>query len=73
MGFPGLCFRNERFWLLWRKWMRGWLSTASYLNFINGRPRGKFKGSRGLHKGDPFSPFLFTVVVDGLGRLIDKA
>ena len=53
--------------------MRGWLSTASYLNFINGRPRGKFKGSRGLHKGDPFSPFLFTVVVDGLGRLIDKA
>ena len=40
--------------------------------FINWRPRGKFKGSRDLTQRDPLSPFLFTLVVDALDRLIDK-
>lgn len=40
---------------------------------INGCPRGKFKSSRGLRQGDPLSPFLLTLVADGLGRLVDKA
>uniref|UniRef100_A0A803PIR5 Reverse transcriptase domain-containing protein n=1 Tax=Cannabis sativa TaxID=3483 RepID=A0A803PIR5_CANSA len=35
--------------------------------------RGNFKGSRGLRQGDPVSPFLFTLVVDVLGRMIDQA
>ena len=51
----------------------GSLSTVSFSIFINGRPRGKFRGSRGLRQGDPLSLFLFTLVVDVLGRLIDKA
>ena len=51
----------------------GCLSTVSFSIFINGRPRGKFRGSRGLRQGDPLSSFLFTLVVDVLGRLIDKA
>ena len=57
----------------WRKWIRGCLSLVSFSIFINGRSRGKFKGSRGLRQGNPLSPFLFTLVVDVLGRLIDKA
>ena len=43
-----------------------------YSIIINGRPRGRFKGTRGLRQGDPLSPFLFTLVADGLGRLTDK-
>ena len=28
---------------LWRKWMRGCLSSVNYSVIINGRPRGKFR------------------------------
>ena len=72
-GFLDFVLRMKGFGSLWRKWILGCLSTVSYLVFINGRPRGKFKGSRGLRQGDPLSPFLFTLVADVLGRLIDKA
>ena len=58
---------------LWRRWIRGCLSSVSFSVFVNGRPRGKFKGSRGLRQGDPLSPFLFTLVADVFSRLIDKA
>ena len=56
----------------WRKWIQGCLSLVDYFVIVNGRPRGKFKGTRGLRQGDPLLPFLFTLVVDGLGRMIDK-
>ena len=63
---------KKGFGTTWRKWIRGYLSTVSFSFFINRRPQGKFKGSRGMRQGDPLSPFLFTWVVDVLGRFIDK-
>ncbi|XP_073051227.1 uncharacterized protein [Primulina eburnea] len=57
----------------WRKWIKGCVSNVSYSILINGRPRGKFNGKRGLRQGDPLSPFLFNLVIDGLGRMIDQA
>ena len=72
-GFLDFVLQKKGFGELWRKWIRGCLSTVSFSVFINGRPRGKFPGSRGLRQGDPLSPFLFTLIVDVLGRMIDKA
>ena len=72
-GFPDFVLEKKGFGSLWRKWIIGCLSTVSFSIFINERPRGKFRCSRGLRQGDPLSPFLFTLVVDVLGRLIDKA
>ena len=57
----------------WRSWIHGCLSSVSFSIFVNGRPHGKFKGSKGLRQGDPLSPFLFTLVVDGLSRLMEKS
>ena len=71
--FLDLVLEKKGFGSLWRKWILGCLSTVFFSIFINGRPRGKFKRSRGLRQGDPLSPFLFTLVVDVLGRLIDKS
>ncbi|CAL8157492.1 unnamed protein product [Prunus armeniaca] len=48
----------------WRSWIRGCLETANFSVMINGRPRGKFRASRGLRQGDPLSHFLFTLVID---------
>ena len=72
-GFLDFVLQRKGFGFRWRKRITGRLSSVSFSVFINGRPRGKFKGSRGLRQGDPLSPFLFTLVADVLGRLVDKA
>ena len=70
--FLDFVLERKGFGLTWRKWIWGCLSSMEYFVILNGRPRGKFKGTRGLRQGDPLSPFLFTLVADVLGRMTDK-
>ena len=40
---------------------------------MNGSPCGFFKSSRGIQQGDPLSPMLFVIVMEGLSKMLDKA
>ena len=53
--------------------MRGCLSSTSFAILVNGNAKGWIKASRGLRQGDLLSPFLFTLVVDVLSRMIFRA
>ncbi|KAK9154956.1 hypothetical protein Sjap_002436 [Stephania japonica] len=72
-AFLDFVLKQKGFGERWRKWIKGCVSSANYSVMINGRPRGKFRGERGLRQGDPLSPFLFILVADVMGRMIDKA
>ncbi|XP_042940888.1 uncharacterized protein LOC122275743 isoform X2 [Carya illinoinensis] len=62
----GRCGFGEK----WRAWIRWCVSTAKVSVLLNGSPAGFFHSSRGLRQGDPLSPLLFVVVMEGLGRMM---
>ena len=47
-------------------------SVTSAIRF-NGQPCGMITPTRGLRQGDPFSPYLFLLCVEGLSALLHKA
>eukprot|EP00253_Pinus_taeda_P030867 PITA_30867 len=48
------------------------VSTPIFSILVNGSPTKTFNASRGIRKGNPLSPFLFILAVDGLGRIIKR-
>jgi len=57
----------------WRKLIFECLSTSKLVILINGSPSREFSLERGLRQGDPLSPFLFDIVIQGLTVLFDRA
>lgn len=50
--------------------MRGCLYSTSFVILVNGNVEGWVKATKGLKQIDPFSPFFFTIAVDGLSRML---
>jgi hypothetical protein len=58
-------FSNE-----WISWTMSLISSSFFSILVNGVPSQPFSPSRGIRQGDPLSPFLFVIMVEGLGCYI---
>ena len=63
MGFDGK----------WITLFSAYIRSVSYSVLVNGEPCGQIHPTRGLRQGDPLSPFLFPLCVEGLHSLLQKA
>ncbi|WMV24735.1 hypothetical protein MTR67_018120 [Solanum verrucosum] len=61
------------FGLKWIRWIKFCISTVKLSILINGSPEGFFPSDRGVRQGDPLSPFLFIIVVEGLNNMLKTA
>ena len=57
----------------WVKLMMERITSATYSVLINGEPHGHIIPTRGLHQGDPLSPYLFLMCTEGLHGIISSA
>lgn len=57
----------------WCAWIKECLASVSMSVLINGSASKEFNIQKGLRQGDPLSPFLFNIVVEGLNLLLERA
>uniref|UniRef100_A0A0V0GTN2 Putative ovule protein n=1 Tax=Solanum chacoense TaxID=4108 RepID=A0A0V0GTN2_SOLCH len=57
----------------WIRWIKYCIGTVKFSVLINRSPTGFFSSQRGLRQGDPLSPFLFILAMEGMSSLINTA
>jgi hypothetical protein len=66
LGLLRRCGFRER----WFSWIKHCILCAHISVLINGVSSGFFGSSHGVRQGDPLSPFLFVLVLEGFSRML---
>lgn len=64
--------RSKKFDHKWIERIQGCVKSPRYSVSINDRPTGRVLAIRGIRQGNPLSPFLFLLVGEVLGTLIEN-
>ncbi|XP_076929067.1 putative mitochondrial protein AtMg01250 [Bidens hawaiensis] len=57
----------------WRMWIDSYLSSGKASVLVNSSPTLEFAFKRGVKQGDPLSPFLFIIAMEGLNAVMKSA
>lgn len=72
-NFLNSMMQQMNFGIKWRTWMKGCLESARASVLVNGCPTTEFQLEKGVRQGDPLSPFLFILAMEGLNIALKEA
>ena len=72
-GYLESIMRKMGFCERWIGLIMACVKIVTYSILVNGEPQGLIHPTRGIHLGDPLSPFLFLLCTEGLHGLIQQA